>query len=107
MDNNTIFENTASVVNNKTAQVKSLECERALGGKNNVIRASAAGLQNSDLFALITAHLLLKYCLENDKSAEQIREYKAGLTDFTIFLARCSQELQMTKDITYQSATNN
>lgn len=102
MDNETIFDNTAAVVNNKTALIKSKACERALGSKNNVIRASTAGLQNSDLFRLMTAHLLLTYCLENDKSTEQVKEYKAGLTDFVVFMAKCAQELEADKLISQQ-----
>lgn len=88
-----VFDNAAKVVLNKAAFIGSKPCERALGGKANVVRASTVGLQNSDLFGLISAHLVLKRFTEKSQSGEVNQAYKDGVSDFVLFLAECAQEL--------------
>jgi len=90
--NETLLENTATVVLNKQVLTKAPPCERALGSKANVTRASVLGLQNTDLLNLIQANLIMDYCLTQNKSALEIAAYKEGVSGFIAFLAQCVLE---------------
>lgn len=88
-----VFDNMAKAVLNKAAYQNSPPCERALGGKGNVTRAATMGLQNSDLFGLISAHLVVKRLTEKTQSGEVNQAYKDGVSDVILFLADCASEL--------------
>nr|QGH72383.1 MAG: hypothetical protein [Podoviridae sp. ctka020] len=91
---------------NKMALMGESPFIRALGGEANVQRAALLGLQNSDIIGLITAHLVVCRCIGidavteepiGDKSAEQIKEFKAGVTAFIDFMAACARETEKIK----------
>lgn len=98
-----IMSNVSKVVLNKAALQDQLPCARALGGHSNVIRAATLGLQNSDLFGLVLAHLVLCRSLGIDpitnkptgrKSTEQMEEFGAGVASFVEFMAECAKEIK-------------
>lgn len=97
IDNSTLLRNVSRVVLNKAALIDEQPCARVLGGPSNVQRAALVGLQNSDILGLITAHLVVNYCLNENKSTEETQQFKAGVTGFITFLADCAQETEKTK----------
>lgn len=109
---NQILSNVTKVVLNKAALQELLPCARVLGGHSNVIRAATLGLQNSDLFGLILAHLMITRTMgvgldgkvTARKSTEQMEEFAAGASGFIEFMAQCAQEVTKYNEIAEQKS---
>jgi len=89
---NSLIDNLAKVKQNQTSFVRSSNCERVLGGKNNLVRAAVLGLHNSDLLGLITTYLTMNFVILNKNSSEINGAYMKAYADLTDFLLNCVEE---------------
>lgn len=109
-NNDRLIENTAKVVINKMENPQMSLCQRVLGGHSNVARAANVGLSNGDLFGLITAHLILNYCLGEEGAPErstlEVKAFKEGVAAFPKFLAQCALEIEAQRIAQQQQEPN-
>lgn len=98
MTDTELLESVAQVLKNEGSSPERWPKVKILGSFEALTDAVNMATQRSGMINLVTAACILKYCLEENHSSEQVAAFKEGLESFNTFLLECTDEYRQIQE---------